>query len=41
MPTFIVQKGKGGVRKLHHKLMILDEEVVIAGSFNYTKPANL
>jgi len=41
IPTFIVQKGKGGVRKLHHKLMVLDEEVVIAGSFNYTKPANL
>ena len=41
IPTFIVQKGKGGVRKLHHKLMVLDEEVIIAGSFNYTKPANL
>jgi len=41
IPTFIVKKGKGGVRKLHHKLMVLDEEVIIAGSFNYTKPANL
>ena len=30
----------GGVGKLHHKLMVLDEEVVIAGSFNYTGPAN-
>ena len=29
-----------GVRRLHHKLMVLDDEVVIAGSFNYTKPAN-
>ncbi len=29
-----------GVGKLHHKLMVLDEEVVIAGSFNYTGPAN-
>ncbi|MEP3245988.1 MAG: phospholipase D-like domain-containing protein [Sneathiella sp.] len=26
--------------KLHHKLMVLDDEVVIAGSFNYTGPAN-
>jgi phosphatidylserine/phosphatidylglycerophosphate/cardiolipin synthase-like enzyme len=29
-----------GVRKLHHKLMVIDERVVVAGSFNYTKPAN-
>ena len=29
-----------GVGKLHHKLMVLDESVVIAGSFNYTGPAN-
>jgi phosphatidylserine/phosphatidylglycerophosphate/cardiolipin synthase-like enzyme len=28
-----------GVRKVHHKLMVLDERVVIAGSFNYTAPA--
>ena len=27
--------------KLHHKLLVLDEEVVIGGSFNYTKDANL
>ncbi|MFI6395936.1 phosphatidylserine/phosphatidylglycerophosphate/cardiolipin synthase family protein [Nonomuraea sp. NPDC050540] len=26
--------------KLHHKLMVIDEAVVIAGSFNYTAPAN-
>jgi phosphatidylserine/phosphatidylglycerophosphate/cardiolipin synthase-like enzyme len=30
----------GGVNKLHHKLMVLDDELVIAGSFNYTGPAN-
>lgn len=34
-----VSRGNG-VGKLHHKLMVLDDEVVIAGSFNYTKPAN-
>lgn len=32
--------GKNGVGKLHHKLMVLDDQVVIAGSFNYTGPAN-
>lgn len=29
-----------GVRKVHHKLMVVDERLVIAGSFNYTDPAN-
>ena len=28
------------LRKLHHKLMVIDEQVVIVGSFNYTGPAN-
>lgn len=27
-------------RKLHHKLMVVDDAVVVAGSFNYTGPAN-
>lgn len=28
------------LNKLHHKLMVIDGQVVIAGSFNYTGPAN-
>lgn len=37
---FAVHEGNG-LGKLHHKLMVLDEEVIIAGSFNYTGPANM
>jgi phosphatidylserine/phosphatidylglycerophosphate/cardiolipin synthase-like enzyme len=29
-----------GFGKLHHKLMVVDEAIVVAGSFNYTAPAN-
>jgi phosphatidylserine/phosphatidylglycerophosphate/cardiolipin synthase-like enzyme len=29
-----------GLGKLHHKLMVIDEAIVIAGSMNYTQPAN-
>lgn len=29
-----------GLRKLHHKLMVVDDDIVIAGSMNYTGPAN-
>ncbi len=29
----------GGLGKLHHKLMVIDGQVIIAGSFNYTAPA--
>lgn len=29
-----------GLGKLHHKLMVIDGAVIIAGSFNYTDPAN-
>ena len=28
------------VGKLHHKLMVVDEQLVVGGSFNYTGPAN-
>ena len=35
---YLIPKTKK-LGKLHHKLMVLDERVVIAGSFNYTKPA--
>ncbi|WP_336080406.1 phospholipase D-like domain-containing protein [Thalassospira sp. CH_XMU1448-2] len=33
-------KKSSKLGKLHHKLMVLDDQVVIAGSFNYTGPAN-
>lgn len=33
-------KREGGFRKLHHKLMAIDRHTVVAGSFNYTAPAN-
>ncbi|MES9993566.1 MAG: phospholipase D-like domain-containing protein [Candidatus Thiodiazotropha sp.] len=33
--------NRQGLGKVHHKLMVLDDKVVIAGSFNYTGPANL
>jgi phosphatidylserine/phosphatidylglycerophosphate/cardiolipin synthase-like enzyme len=29
-----------GLRKVHHKLMVVDDRIVVAGSFNYTQPAN-
>ncbi|MET0492246.1 MAG: phospholipase D-like domain-containing protein, partial [Actinoplanes sp.] len=29
-----------GVRKIHHKLMVVDGALTIVGSFNYTGPAN-
>lgn len=39
IPVFQIKQGSG-VRKLHHKLMVIDQQVVVAGSFNYTGPAN-
>ncbi|MGH2385315.1 MAG: phospholipase D-like domain-containing protein, partial [Candidatus Limnocylindria bacterium] len=33
--------GFATLRKLHHKLMVIDERIVVAGSYNYTEPANL
>ena len=32
--------AKDKLGKLHHKLMVLDDELVISGSFNYTSDAN-
>jgi len=37
---FATPKSGTAVGKLHHKLMVIDEQVVIGGSFNYTGPAN-
>jgi phosphatidylserine/phosphatidylglycerophosphate/cardiolipin synthase-like enzyme len=28
------------LRKVHHKLMVIDNRIVIAGTFNHTAPAN-
>jgi phosphatidylserine/phosphatidylglycerophosphate/cardiolipin synthase-like enzyme len=33
-------RREGGFGKLHHKLMAIDRSTVVAGSFNYTAPAN-
>lgn len=38
--SLFTPKREGGFRKLHHKLMAIDRRTVIAGSFNYTAPAN-
>lgn len=35
---FLVPKS-AAVNKLHHKLMVVDGQVIVAGSFNYTGPA--
>lgn len=35
-----VAGNTGGLGKLHHKLMTIDDSVTIFGSFNYTGPAN-
>lgn len=40
IPIWLVKKQRN-LGKLHHKLMVLDRQVIIAGSFNYTGPANL
>lgn len=32
-------EAQSGVRKVHHKLMVIDERLIIVGSFNYTSPA--
>lgn len=39
--VFVPDKGQlPGLRKLHHKLMVIDDDIVVAGSMNYTGPAN-
>jgi phosphatidylserine/phosphatidylglycerophosphate/cardiolipin synthase-like enzyme len=34
-----LSRNVGALNKLHHKLMVIDGKVIIAGSFNYTEPA--
>lgn len=36
---FLSKRGTA-LGKLHHKLMVIDNKVIVAGSFNYTDPAN-
>lgn len=38
---YLAGKSGTGLRKLHHKLIVIDGQVTIIGSFNYTEPANL
>lgn len=38
--SIFTPKRVKGFGKLHHKLMVIDRHTVIAGSFNYTAPAN-
>ena len=38
--TVKVAGGRGSLGKVHHKLMVIDDQLTIFGSFNYTRPAN-
>lgn len=38
--TIHVAGNRGGLGKVHHKLMTIDDKLTILGSFNYTGPAN-
>lgn len=38
LPT---EQEKSGIRKLHHKLAVIDGSTVVGGSFNYSEPATL
>ncbi len=37
----LVPREDSGVRKLHHKLLVVDGSTVVCGSFNYSEPATL
>jgi phosphatidylserine/phosphatidylglycerophosphate/cardiolipin synthase-like enzyme len=37
----LVPRRDSGIRKLHHKLAVVDHSTVIGGSFNYSEPATL
>lgn len=36
----VLPRREAGFGKLHHKLMVIDDAIVVGGSFNYTQPAN-
>ncbi len=35
-----IPRKQSGFGKLHHKLMVMDDNIVVAGSMNFTRPAN-
>jgi phosphatidylserine/phosphatidylglycerophosphate/cardiolipin synthase-like enzyme len=37
----LIPRKDSGIRKLHHKLAVIDDCTVIGGSFNYSEPATL
>jgi phosphatidylserine/phosphatidylglycerophosphate/cardiolipin synthase-like enzyme len=39
-PDLSREPFKSNLRKVHHKLMVVDDDIVIGGSMNYTAPAN-
>lgn len=40
VPKRKLPQGVPKIGKLHHKLMVIDQQLIIGGSFNYTGPAN-
>jgi phosphatidylserine/phosphatidylglycerophosphate/cardiolipin synthase-like enzyme len=39
-PDMSLEPFKSNLRKVHHKLMVIDDDIVVGGSMNYTAPAN-
>lgn len=39
-PDMSREPFRSNLRKVHHKLMVIDDDIVVGGSMNYTSPAN-